>query len=345
MAGEREEWEDPVKTCTTISLSALAAAILAAAPVSAGELTIYTPWVEENMGLLQEELDRQGLDIQITFYRSASVELNMLFTTEQAAGIQKVDYIMIDPDYLEIYKERGYLHHYTPEGLDQFAEAAVDPEGYWFSLEYSPMFLVYNTNLLKGDEVPTSWRDLADPRLKNLIGMADPRTSTAIQFPLTYWTAVLGEEIGEPEFGWPFIEEMAQNNPQLSTGHTQLTDMVMTGEIAVAPIMLAPVLEPMRRGEPLGIALPEEGAPMQIVAGAIVENAANREDAIKLHEFFASQEGQQFIHSLGMPVGHLGVEQTLPDGTDLRDVKGVRLEITQEQREENTERFVEIMGL
>src|SRR5690606_24294963 len=97
------------------------------------------------------------------------------------------------------------------------------------------------TNLLKGDEVPTSWRDLADPRLKNLIGMADPRTSTAIQFPLTYWTAVLGEEIGEPEFGWPFIEEMAQNNPQLSTGHTQLTDMVMTGEIAVAPIMLAPV--------------------------------------------------------------------------------------------------------
>lgn len=323
----------------------LTSGLLSTMPAWAGEITMYVPWVEENMTALQNELDRRGMDIKVNYYRSASVELDMLFTNEQRGGLHKADYIMMDPDYLETYKKAGYLHKHQPNGLNEFPASAVDPDGYWFALEYSPMFLVYNTNLLKGDQVPTSWRDLADPRFKNLIGMADPRTSTAIQFPLTYWTAVLGERIGEPEYGWPFLEEMAKNNPQLSTGHSQLTDMVMTGEIAVAPLMLAPVLPAMKNGEPLGIALPKEGAPLQIVAGSVVESAPNREDAIKLHDFFASLEGQTFIQSLGIPVAHKGVNQVLPDGTDLSGVEGHRLEISEEQRRNNVERFVEIMGL
>lgn len=325
---------------------ALGVILTATLPASAGVVTMYTPWEEYAVEILQEELDSRGIDIQIEFYRSASVELDMLFSNEQQANLARVDYVMMDPDYLEQYKEKGYLYHHPIQNADEFDPGAVDPEGYWFAVEYSPMFMVYNTNLLKGDDVPTSWRDMTDPRYENLVGMADPRTSTAIQFPLTYWTDVLSERIGEPEYGWSFVEDLAKNKPRLSNGHSQLTDMVIRGEIAVAPLMMGPVLTPMNEGEPLGISLPEEGAPMQIVGAAVAENAPNREDAIKLHEFLASEDGQRIIYEkVQKLVGHNGVEQVLPDGTSLEGFNRNRLVISGEQRIENVERFVKIMGL
>lgn len=325
---------------------ALGAGMLVALPAMAGTVTMYTPWEEWAIDLLQEEIDSRDLDIQIEFYRSAGVELDMLFSQEQQAELARVDYVMMDPDYLEIYKERGYLHQSPIENADEFDPGAIDPDGYWFAVEYSPMFMVYNTNLLQGDDVPTSWRDMTDSRFENLIGMADPRTSTAIQFPLTYWTDTLAQSIGEPEYGWSFVEDLAQNNPRLATGHSQLTDMVITGEIAVAPLMMGPVLNPMEAGEPLGIALPEEGAPMQIVGGAVVENAPNRDDAIRLHEFLASEDGQRAIFERAQKlVGHNNVEQILPDGTTLDGFERARLVISDEQRSENLDRIVQILGL
>lgn len=324
----------------------LGTSLLLALPAQAGTVTIYTPFEEWAVKLIQEELDNRGMDIQLEFYRSASVELNMLFEQEQKAGLARVDYVMIDPDYLEIYKKQGYLLKHPIANADEFPAAAIDPDGHWFAVEYSPMFMVYNTNLIKGDDVPTSWRDMTDPRFKDLVGMADPRTSTAVQFPITYWTKTLAETIGEPEYGWSFVEDLAKNNPRLSSGHTQLTDMVITGEIAIAPLMMGPVLNPMEAGEPLGIALPKEGAPMQVTGAAVAANAPHMADAVKLHEFFASEEGQRLIYEkVGKLVAHPGVKQTLPDGTRMDGFKGTRLVISDEQRAENLDRIVDIFGL
>ncbi len=324
----------------------LGTSVLFALPAQAGTVTIYTPFEEWAVKLIQQDLDNRGMDIQLEFYRSASVELNMLFTQEQQAGLARVDYIMIDPDYLEVYKEQGYLLKHPVANADQFPAAAIDPDGYWFAVEYSPMFMVYNTNLLKGDKVPTSWRDMTDPSLKDLVGMADPRTSTAVQFPITFWTKTLAETIGEPQYGWSFVEDLAKNNPRLSNGHTQLTDMVITGEIAVAPLMMGPVIKPIKAGEPLGIALPKEGAPMQVTGAAVAANAPHMADAIKLHEFLASEDGQRLIYEkLGKLVANRGVKQVLPDGTSMDGFDGTRLVISKELREDNLDRIVKILGL
>ncbi len=268
--------------------------------------------------------------------------MNTTFRNEMIAGLAKADFVMADLDDLIAHKEAGYLLHRPLPNADDYVPAAIDPDGFWVPLTYSPFFMAYNTNVVAPEDVPDSWADLADPKFRNLIAMADPRTAVAVQFPLTYWTSVLSEEDG---FGWEFVERLAEQDPMLATGHTQLVDMLIRGEAGIIPIMLNPVLAPLMNGEPLGIATAKEGAPIALVAGAVVHNAPNMDDAIKLFDWFASIEGQQFLDDINVTTAHLGIEQELPDGTDLRRYESMLLSVSPEQRESNTQRIIELFDL
>ncbi len=327
-------------------LMAFAIAFGSASASMASELTIYTPWTADKLAALQTELDRRDMDIKLNIFRSGAVELDTVFTTEMNAGLQKADYVMANTDILEVYKGKGWLHQLSTQKAEDYIEGTTDPDGYWASVEVTPIFIVYNTKKLEGDAIPRKWVDLADPRYKDIVGMSDPRTTTSSQYPLTYWTSVLNKELGEPPYGWTFIEKLAENKPVLATGSAQLADLVITGEIAVSAIPLSHVYNHLKAGEPIAIALPEEGLPISVLAGSVVENAPNREDAIKLHDFFSSQEGQQFIaETIGTTVGHRGVEQALPNGSKMNELKLVPVQFTPELQKENTRHFIEAMGL
>ncbi len=328
-----------------LRLSSAATALLVPASAMAGELTVYTPWPDHQIFALQDALDAEGMDIQIEFYRASGVEMNATFANEQTAGLAKADFVMADVDDMAHHKEAGYLLHRPLPNAADYVPSAIDPDGFWVPLTYSPFFMAYNTNLIAPEDKPTSWADMADPRYRNLIAMADPRTAVAVQYPLTYWTTVLAEEHGEDEFGWGFIDRLAEQEPMLATGHSQLVDMLIRGEAGIIPIMLNPVLAPLMNGEPVGIALAEEGAPISLVAGAVVHNAPNMEDAVRLFDWFASVEGQQFLDDINLPSAHLGIDQVLPDGTDLRQYNSMRLPVAEDVRASNTERVIAAFGL
>jgi iron(III) transport system substrate-binding protein len=289
---------------------------------------------------LQAAMDEAGLDIQMTFYRAAGIEMNATFVNEQVAGLNRADYIMADADDLINHINAGYLLAQPLANRADFVESSLHPEDYWVPIEYSPFFIAYNTNLVKPEDVPDSWRDLADPKFKNLLAMADPRTSVAIQYPLTYWTQTLAAD-----FGWDFVKELGAQEPMLTTGHSQLVDMLVRGEAAVIPVMLAPVLAPLQNGEPIAVALAKEGGPISLVAGAVVKSAPHQADAIKFHNWLASAEGQQAVASYGIAVAYKPIDQRLPDGTDLRQFDATRLSVPPDVRADNIERVIEAFGL
>ena len=316
-----------------------------AAPALAQEtLTVYSNWPREQMEQLAEQFRQNHPEIEVEFYRAAGAELSTQFISEQQLGTGQADYIISDVDFMEIFKKRGFLHPHVPEGISNTNPDAVDEDGVWVAVDFAPYVMVYNTEQVTGEDVPTSWADLASDRWSQRIGMADPRTSAGIQVPLTFWTRVLPET--HENFGWPFMEEVLAHEPILTGGHRQLADLVTTGEIHIAAEMPLPFITPqIEAGEPIAIAWPEEGSPTSPNAGAIVEGTDNLEAATAMHEFIASKEGQQFLtDTWGTVPSHLKVDFQTPGGLTLEDLKIRRISIPQEVRDENTERFLEIMN-
>lgn len=328
--------------------SLLAGAVLSlamAVPAMAQDtLTVYSNWPREAMDQLKAAFEANHPEYTLDYYRAAGAELSTQFLTEQQFGTGRADYIISDVDFMEIFKDRGYLHQHVPEGIANTQPDAVDEDGYWIATDFGPYVIVYNTNAVSEDEAPSSWADILDPQWANRIGLADPQTSAGIQVPITYWTVNLAEQ-GEP-YGWSFIERLAAQNPTLVSGHRQLVDLVVTGEVAIAGQMPLSFITPaMNQGEPVAIVWPEEGSPTSPNSGAIVSGAANLDGAVALHEYLASAEGQQFLaDNWGTVPSHLETNFMTPDGLTLEDIDIRRVHIDADARTANTERFMSYMN-
>lgn len=321
----------------------ITAAMLAAPSVYAEEVVVYSNWARDAMDQLKQDFEDANPGTTMTYYRAAGAELSTQFLSEQQLGTGKADYIISDVDFVEIFKDRGYLEPNTPAELSKFNPEALDEDGVWVPLDFAPYVIVYNTKAVSDDEAPQAWKDIIDPEWTNRIGLADPRTSAGIQIPLTFWTQNLKDE-GAP-YGWPFVEALGKLNPTLVSGHRQLVDLVVTGEIAIAGQMpLSFIASAIERGEPVKIAWPEEGSPATISAGAIVKGAQNPEGALKVHEYIASLRGQQFLSDhWGSVPSHEDAEFTTPDGKTLADITIKRVVIPQELRTSNTKTFLDYM--
>ncbi len=320
-------------------VAAALAGVALSAEAGAETLTVYSNWHREAMDQLKAEFESLHPEITLEYFRAAGAELSTQFLSEMQFGTGRADYIISDVDFMEVFKARGYLHQYAPDSVAQMNPAAIDEDGYWIPIDFSPYVMVYNARAV-GEDVPTAWADMLDERFTDRIGIADPRTSAGVQVPLTFWTRTLADR-GEP-YGVGFLEKLGALNPILTSGHRQLVDLVVTGEIWIAAEMpLAFVTPAVEAGEPIGIVWPEEGSPTSPNAGAIVAETDSLEAAKLLHDYLASAEGQTFLtENWGTVPSHNDVVFTTPDGQAIADVEIVRVQIPAEEREENTQRFL-----
>lgn len=74
-----------------------------------------------------------------------------------------------------VLKRNSVLAPYKSPSATNIPNIFKDPEGYWTGFSARSRVIVYNTNLVKPDEAPKSIFDLADPKWKNQIAIADPR--------------------------------------------------------------------------------------------------------------------------------------------------------------------------
>jgi iron(III) transport system substrate-binding protein len=92
-----------------------------------------------------------------------------------------------------VLKSRGILTPYRSPSADGIPPALVDPEGYWTGFSARVRVIAYNTTLVAPADAPRSIFDLADPRWRGQVAIADPRFgSTSFHVAALY--AVAGDE-------------------------------------------------------------------------------------------------------------------------------------------------------
>ena len=131
--------------------------------------------------------------------------------------------------------------------------------------------IAYNTKLVKPEEAPQSVFDLADPRWKGQIAIADPRFgSTSFHVAALY--AVLGDEKADD-----FFRRLKANGVRIVDGNSVVRDMVVRGEVKVGLTDTDDVNVAIEDGQPIAMVLPDRDGHGR--AGDAEHGVADRERA------------------------------------------------------------------
>lgn len=168
--------------------------------------------------------------IQAEYTRVSTSKFVSTVLTEHQAGKLMADVLQAPVPILQLLKEKGVLAPYKSPALSGYPEwARKDDTIIIFGIEY--VGLIYNRELVKPQDVPKRYQDLADPKWKDKIVMADPSShATTIS-----WLVGLKETVFSSEQAWlDFVKGLAANRPMFVASFGPTPSPVETGQKLIA---------------------------------------------------------------------------------------------------------------
>ena len=260
---------------TAPTVPSTAAASVAPSPVdlaaakAEGTVSWYTS-TPQNQAQKIADMFTAKTGIKVQLFRSGGEAVMTRFLTEQDAGKTAADVITTsDPAAFNGLARDGKLLAFTPVGAELVPASAKGPSSLWISQRLNLIVPAVRTD--KVANPPASWKDLADPRFKGQLVMADP-AFTSFAYLVVHSLA--------RDLGWDYFKKLAANGTMIVQGHAQLATALISGERTVAIESDAGQLfTDIQKGAPIKILSPSEGvflidSPMAIPAKAPHPNAA-----------------------------------------------------------------------
>ncbi len=227
--------------------------------------------------------------IAVRVERSGAERIFTRIGQEYTANIHAVDVVnTADQAHCIVWMRNGWLAPYLPEDVAQhFDKAYYEPNGLHVTTRILVSPLAYNTNLVKKDEAPKSFKDLLDPKWAGKMVKAHPAYSGTIM-NATFQIA--------RDLGWDYLEKLSRQKVMQVQSATDTPKKISLGERAVmidgAGYL---VIRYKEEGQPVDIIYPEEGTPLATGPSAIFKAAPNPNAARLFQNWMHSREAQQFL--------------------------------------------------
>ncbi|HOO91028.1 MAG TPA: extracellular solute-binding protein [Syntrophales bacterium] len=229
----------------------------------------------------------QGVKGEYTRISTAKFFATVL--TEYQAGKLIADVLQSPLPIMELLKEKGVLETYASPSAAIYPEwTRKDDKIQIFGIEY--VALIYNKELVKPEDVPKRYEDLADPKWKGKIVMANPSShATTIS-----WLIGLKEHVFSSEKAWmDFVKGLAANKPMFVTSFGPTPAPVESGEKLIAISMPKYIIT--KAPAPLDwakIDQPLLGTPRGI---SVVANAKHPYAARLFMDYWLSKDAMQML--------------------------------------------------
>jgi putative spermidine/putrescine transport system substrate-binding protein len=155
--------------------------------------------------------------------------------------------------------------------------------------------LAYNKKMFseKGWAAPTSWMDLADPKFKGKVVFQSLSSSTFGLHGFLMFNRIQGgnDKNVEPGFN-AWKNSIGPNVLEYIPSSAKLSEMMQTGEAAIAPLTPTSVATLQEKGIAVEYAQPKEGSVVLMVAECVLANNSEPALAQKLAEHLLSAEAQ-----------------------------------------------------
>jgi iron(III) transport system substrate-binding protein len=281
----------PSTVATSAAASAgSASADLVAAAKKEGSLLFYASVTDTSAKAVAEAFGKKyGIDTQEL--RITSAQLADRFSAEAAAGAPAADAILISrTGFTTQADSKGYLIPLKDAGIPGYpgdlpAQFVKDDEGTAVVMVQAAG-IGYNTDLVKGDDIPKSWDDLLNPKWKGKIGVADPKSSASY---VAEWNTVA------QGVGGDFLSKIGAQKLKSYASGAPAAQALAAGEIAFNPMTLSSLVnEPKSKGAPVDIVVPDLTSGAEVVLG-IAAKAKHPNAARLFAQYTLSQEGAKVL--------------------------------------------------
>ena len=285
----------------TIVTLICATALAWAAPVSAADLLFYSSVPRFLNDPVNKAFEAKNPGVKITMFQTgAEALIDKLELEIQGKGKPDADVIWLHGLHmLQRYAQKGLLVKHVPPDADKIAPAYRDPSGFFHAATVAHAVLMYNSNALNEKTAPQSWQDLVAPRFDNKLTFANPRISGT-------GAAVVSALV--QNLGWPYIEKLAKNRPQIAAGHPAMVSTIIAGERTVGPMLDYSIVAAQEKKQPIGFIFPREGAVAAAAYVAIVNGTKAAAEARKFADFYLSKEAAAILQKSGVYHPRIDVE-------------------------------------
>lgn len=179
------------------------------------------------------------------------------------------------------------LQNYEPKDWDKVEDVFKVGHGW---LPYTGMVMVFivNTDMLSESDMPKSWKDLSDPKLKGLISSARADKSGSSYMQLATVLNVYKDT------GWDVYKSILANFV-LSGSSSAVSRFVNDGEAAVGLTLEDNALRYVAGGGPVKIIYPSDGTTAAPDGIALVKDGPNADAAKIFIDWALSKETQDFL--------------------------------------------------
>lgn len=266
-------------------------AFLAAGAAGAGQITLYTSMPKNNAEQLIDAFEKAVPGVKVQLFRAGSGQILNKLQGEFAARQVRADVVMLaDEVSMTDLKRDNRLLAYRDAPVKDLPKGSYDPGFTYFGTRIMTVGIIYNTRRVQ--QAPTSWAELvAGNNVKQTV-MPSPLYSGAQLANLTLLTEM-------PGIGWPYFEKMAKEGVQTVEGNGEVRNAVAEGSKSYGMVLDYMAIEAAQKGSPVAWVAPREGVVAFFQPIAILQGAANVEDAKKFINFLLSRPGQELAVKQG----------------------------------------------
>lgn len=256
------------------------------------EIWIYTSLYKEVIAEMEPLLKEAFPDHTVRWYQGGSETVASKVNAELAAGGTRADLILTsDPFWYYELKKAGKLLPYDSPAAKEVPAIYRDPENAFVTVRMPVMVIGYNSETYQPEELPKSWKDLADPKWKDKISMGSPLESG------TNFTTVA---LLSKKYGWDYFQKLRELNIVAAGGNSSVMTRMETKERPIGIVLVENILKNQSKGSPVKAVYPNDGTIPVPSPIAILSSTKNPEGVKKIYDWFFSPKAQQAIVKGGM---------------------------------------------
>ena len=257
-----------------------------------GSLVVYSGRSESLVGPIIEQFEEvTGINVAVKYGGTGEIAATIL---EEGNNSPADVFFAQDPGGLGVVASAGLLETLPTSITAKVPTWARSPESEWVGISGRARVVVYNTDNLTPDQIPTKMEDFTKPEWKGRIGWAP--TNGSFQAMVTAMRVVWGEEKTQE-----WLLGIQANDPKVYPKNTPTVAAAGAGEVDVGFVnhyYLHRFLAEEGEGFSARNYHVTDGGPGGIIlvaGGGILKSAENKDNAERFFNFMLSRVAQQYF--------------------------------------------------
>jgi iron(III) transport system substrate-binding protein len=270
-----------------------------------GELTVYHAYPQLT-AVTAAFTKKYG--IKVKNWRSGSEAILQRVTSEARGRKYDVDIVQNNAPESEALHREGLVQAVGSTYLKDLIPAAIPTHKEWVGITIDVYSAAYNTNSIKKEELPKTYRDLLDPKWKGRLGVEAEDHA---------WFATLLTAMGEQQTLKLFNDIVATNGISVRKGHSLLASLVASGEVPLGLSVYSWNPDQLKeKGAPI------EGLLIEPVVGqfssmSMVKKAPHPNAAALFYDFMLT-EGEQILSDMKFVPTSKKVKSPIPSNITIK---------------------------